>query len=67
MEAAVDDDIIQKSKCRIRGAGKEEADECLVATVEQVIDLADVTGLRWQLMILLDAPGGAGGAVIQGR
>lgn len=67
MEAAVDDDIIQKSKCRIRDAGKEEADERLVATVEQVIDLADVTGLRWQLMILLDMPGGAGGAAMQGR
>ncbi|MGW9078319.1 tyrosine-type recombinase/integrase [Streptomyces kronopolitis] len=55
METAVDDDMIKKNPCRIRGAGREEADERPVATVGEVFDLADVIGLRWRLMILLGA------------
>ncbi|WP_432096317.1 site-specific integrase [Streptomyces sp. bgisy100] len=55
METALDDDMIKRNPCRIRGAGKEEADERPVATVDQVFDLADGIGLRWRLMILLGA------------
>ncbi|WP_234326802.1 tyrosine-type recombinase/integrase [Streptomyces sp. NRRL S-337] len=55
METAVDDELIRRNPCRIKGAGKEEADERPIATVEQVFDLADAIGLRWRLMILLGA------------
>lgn len=55
METAVDDDMIKKNPCRIRGAGREEADERPVATVAEVFELADVIGLRRRLMILLGA------------
>ncbi|MFI9580457.1 tyrosine-type recombinase/integrase [Streptomyces sp. NPDC052236] len=55
METAVEDDMIRKNPCRIRGAGREEADERPVATVGQVFALADVIGLRWRLMVLLGA------------
>ncbi|MFI9231688.1 tyrosine-type recombinase/integrase [Streptomyces rimosus] len=55
MGTAVDDELIRRNPCRIKGAGKEEADERPIATVEQVFDLADVIGLRWRLMILLGA------------
>ncbi|MFE7114189.1 tyrosine-type recombinase/integrase [Streptomyces sp. NPDC057654] len=55
MATAVDDELIRRNPCRIKGAGKEEADERPIATVEQVFDLADAIGLRWRLMILLGA------------
>ena len=55
METAVEDDMIRKNPCRIRGAGREDADERPVASVAQVFALADVIGLRWRLMVLLGA------------
>ncbi|MGG7572904.1 tyrosine-type recombinase/integrase [Streptomyces sirii] len=55
MGTAVDDELIRRNPCRIKAAGKEEADERPIATVEQVFDLADAIGLRWRLMILLGA------------
>ncbi|WP_329021560.1 tyrosine-type recombinase/integrase [Streptomyces sp. NBC_00690] len=55
METAVEDDMIRKNPCRIRGAGREEADERPVASVAQVFDLAEAIGLRWRLMVLLGA------------
>ncbi|MFK0288883.1 tyrosine-type recombinase/integrase [Streptomyces sp. NPDC090442] len=55
METAVDDELIRRNPCRIKGAGKEEADERPIATVEQVFALADTIGLRWRLMVLLGA------------
>lgn len=55
METAVEGDMIRKNPCRIRGAGREEADERPVATVAQVFALADVIGLGWRLMVLLGA------------
>lgn len=54
-ETAVEDDMIRKNPCRIRGAGREDADERPVATVEQVFAAAEVIGLRWRLMVLLGA------------
>jgi hypothetical protein len=38
---AVDDLIIARNPCRIRGAGEEKPDERPVLTVSQVLDLAD--------------------------
>lgn len=55
METAVDDDLIRRNPCRIRGAGQEHADERPVAEVDQVFDLAEAMGPRWRLMVLLGA------------
>ncbi|MET9529869.1 MULTISPECIES: tyrosine-type recombinase/integrase [unclassified Streptomyces] len=55
METAVDDDLIRKNPCRIRGAGREQADERPVASVEQVFAVAEAIGVRWRLMVLLGA------------
>ncbi|MGQ4329279.1 tyrosine-type recombinase/integrase [Streptomyces hayashii] len=55
LQTAVDDDLLRTNPCRIKGAGKEEADERPTATIEQVFDLADAMGPRWRLMVLLGA------------
>ncbi|MFG2523161.1 tyrosine-type recombinase/integrase [Streptomyces sp. NPDC048527] len=57
METAVDDDLISRNPCRIKGAGKESAAERQVATVAQVDALADAIGARWRLMVYLGAYG----------
>ncbi|WP_225850931.1 tyrosine-type recombinase/integrase [Streptomyces sp. HPF1205] len=59
METAVDDELIRRNPCRIRGAGKESAPERPVATVAQVDALADAMGPRWRLMVYLAAYGPA--------
>lgn len=41
METAVEDELIRRNPCRIKGAGKESAKERPTATVEQVDALAD--------------------------
>ncbi|MGY5009658.1 tyrosine-type recombinase/integrase [Streptomyces sp. 900105755] len=55
LQTAVDDDLLRSNPCRIKGAGKEEADERPIATIKQVFDLADAMGPRWRLMVLLGA------------
>ncbi|MCI0385096.1 site-specific integrase [Streptomyces sp. CNQ085] len=55
LETAVDDELIRRNPCRIRGAGKESAEERPTATVEQVYALADAVGPRWRLLVLLGA------------
>ncbi|MGW1564022.1 tyrosine-type recombinase/integrase [Streptomyces sp. NPDC002144] len=55
LQTAVDDDMLRSNPCRIKGAGKEKADERPTATIEQVFDLADAMGPRWRLMVLLGA------------
>ncbi|MGW1150969.1 tyrosine-type recombinase/integrase [Streptomyces rubiginosohelvolus] len=57
LETAVEDELIRRNPCRIRGAGKEIAAERPVATVDQVDALADVLGPRWRLMVFLGAYG----------
>jgi len=54
---AVDDELIQRNPCRIKGAGKESAAERRIATVAQVDALADAIGIRWRLMVYLGAYG----------
>ncbi|WP_435176408.1 tyrosine-type recombinase/integrase [Actinacidiphila sp. bgisy145] len=54
---AADDELIRRNPCRIKGAGKEEAEERPVATVEQVDAVAEVMGPRWRLMVYLAAYG----------
>ncbi|MFI9210994.1 tyrosine-type recombinase/integrase [Streptomyces sp. NPDC053253] len=55
MQTAVEDDLIRRNPCFIRGAGREDADERPVATIEQVFALAEAIGIRWRLMVLLGA------------
>ncbi|MEK9519637.1 site-specific integrase [Streptomyces venezuelae] len=55
MQTAVEDDLIRRNPCFIRGAGREDADERPVATVEQVFALAEAIGIRWRLMVLFGA------------
>ncbi|MFB7219765.1 tyrosine-type recombinase/integrase [Streptomyces sp. NPDC056227] len=57
LETAVEDELIRRNPCRIRGAGKETAAERPVATVDQVDALADALGPRWRLMVFLGAYG----------
>jgi integrase len=57
METAVDDELIQRNPCRIKGAGKEKAAERRIATVVQVDALANAVGMRWRLMVYLGAYG----------
>lgn len=59
LETAVDDELIRRNPCRIRGAGKESAKERPTATVAQVDALADAMGPRWRLMVYLAAYGPA--------
>ena len=57
METAVDDELIRRNPCRIKGAGKESSAERQIATVAQVDALADAVGPRWRLMVYLGAYG----------
>ncbi|SHI12856.1 tyrosine-type recombinase/integrase [Streptomyces sp. 3214.6] len=57
LETAVDDDLITRNPCRIKGAGKESAAERRIATVAQVDALAEAIGIRWRLMVCLGAYG----------
>lgn len=57
METAVDDDLIRRNPCRIKGAGAEKAAERPTATVAQVDALAERVGMRWRLMVYLGAYG----------
>ncbi|MEU1307571.1 tyrosine-type recombinase/integrase [Streptomyces cinnamoneus] len=57
LETAVDDELIRRNPCRIKGAGKEVSGAGQVASVEQVDALADAVGIRWRLMVYLGAYG----------
>ncbi|MFJ1694538.1 tyrosine-type recombinase/integrase [Streptomyces sp. NPDC088252] len=57
METAVDDELIRRNPCRIRGAGKESSAERQIATVARVDALANALGPRWRLMVFLGAYG----------
>jgi len=52
---AVDDELLRRNPCRIKGAGKEKAEERGIATIEQVLHLAHLIGPRWQLMVFMAA------------
>lgn len=54
-QTAVEDELIRRNPCAIRGAGGEDADERPVATVEQVSALAEAIAIRRRLMVLLGA------------
>lgn len=52
---AVDDGLIRRNPCRIKGAGQEKAPERPVLTVPQVYVLADATDERYRVLVLLAA------------
>ncbi|MFJ2188579.1 tyrosine-type recombinase/integrase [Kitasatospora sp. NPDC087861] len=53
MATATDDELIRRNQCRLKGAGKESAEECGIASIEQVYELAELVGPRWRAMVLL--------------
>lgn len=54
---AVEDGLLERSPCTIRGAGQERAPERRVLTVAEVLRLADAVGQRWRITVLLGAFG----------
>jgi integrase len=50
---AVDDDLIRRNPCRIRGAATVTADERPVATLDQVFSIAAAIQPRYRLLVLL--------------
>jgi integrase len=55
MNTAVDDGLIKRNPCRIKGAGSDNSPERAVLSVAQVYALADAVGLRYRPLILLAA------------
>jgi integrase len=53
MATAVDDGLIRRNPCRVRGAGSEKSPERPVLSVAQVYALADATGPRYRGLVLL--------------
>jgi integrase len=50
---AVDDGLIRRNPCRIKGAGQEKSPERPVLTVAQVYALAEAVGGRYRALVLL--------------
>jgi len=53
MNTAVDDGMIRRNPCRIKGAGQEKSPERPVLTIRQVYALAAAIEARYRLLILL--------------
>jgi integrase len=53
MNTALDDGLIRRNPCRLKGAGNEDSPERPVLTVTQVYALADAIGPRYRALILL--------------
>jgi integrase len=50
---AVDDEMIKRNPCRIKGAGNDDSAERPVLTVEQVYAIADAITPRYRVLVLL--------------
>jgi integrase len=53
MNTAVDDGLIRRNPCRIKGAGQERSPERPVPTIRDVLTLADVVDARYRALVLL--------------
>ncbi len=53
MSTAVEDGVISKNPCNIKGAGVAKSPERPIATLQQVFDLADAIDPRYRLAVLL--------------
>lgn len=55
MNTAVDDELIRRNPCRIRGADTYDVPERPVLTVPEVYAVAEAIGARWRALVLLTA------------
>jgi integrase len=55
LNTALDDELIRRNPCRIRGAGEHHTPRRPVATVAQVLDLAGHVPARFRALVLLAA------------
>ncbi|GAA1263576.1 site-specific integrase [Kitasatospora nipponensis] len=55
MNTAVDDELIQRNPCRIKGADTYDVPERPVLSVTEVFAVADAIGPRWRALVLLTA------------
>ncbi|MFI5064514.1 MAG: tyrosine-type recombinase/integrase [Streptosporangiales bacterium] len=53
LNTAVDDGLIRRNPCRIKGGGQERSPERPVLTMRQVFDLADAFDPRYRALVLL--------------
>lgn len=53
LNTALDDGVIRRNPCRIKGAGQEESPERPTLTIAQVYALADATEQRHRALVLL--------------
>ncbi len=53
LTTAVDDQLIKRNPCRIKGAGQEKSPERPMLTVAQVYELADTIEPRYRALVLL--------------
>jgi integrase len=58
MNTAVEDELIRRNPCRIKGAGREASPERSVVSVEEVYGVAGAIERRWRALVLLAAFGG---------
>jgi hypothetical protein len=52
-DMAVDDGLIRRNPCRIKGAGQEDSPERLVIAVATLIELLDQIPARFRALLLL--------------
>jgi integrase len=57
MNTAVDDGIVQRNPCRVRGAGQDRSPERPVLSVREVVALVEVMPERYRALVLLVAFG----------
>ncbi len=55
LNTAVDDGLIPRNPCRIKGAGSERSPEREPPTMAQVFDIAAAVGDRWRALVLVAA------------
>jgi len=53
MNTAVDDGIIRRNPCRVRGTSQDRSPERPVLALREVVDLAEAIGQRYEALILL--------------
>ncbi len=53
LNTAVDDRLIRRNPCRIKGASDDQAPERPILTVAEVYEVAEVIGPRWRALVLL--------------
>jgi integrase len=58
LDAAVDAGLIKQSPCVLKGAGTERHKEMQIATPEQVAEIADAAGPRWEALVYAAAYSG---------